>query len=307
MLSLPVLLLAPMSDPDPAASNHAMRGMAYCAGALLLFACMDAATKYLTSRYSIPLIIWIRYGVHWLCMSLLLLPRERGQLLAARQPGLVVLRSIILVAVTLLVSLALQRMPVAEVTAVQFLAPIMVTLLAGPLLKEKTGKLRTVCAVAGFLGVLLVAHPGSGLDPLGLLFALLAAVFGAMYQLLSRLLGASERTPVMIYYVALVGFACFSFGTPWFWSAPWPGVLDFLLVAVLGLAGWLGHSLFTLAYRDAQASLLAPVTYLQLFWAGILGWMLFGHIPTGMTLLGMLIIAASGVAVALQDSLRHSA
>lgn len=295
-----------MSDPVPGASpSRTMRGMAYCAGALLLFACMDAATKYLTARYSIPLIIWIRYGVHWLCMSALLLPRERGQLLAARQPGLVILRSLILVAVTLLVSLALQRMPVAEVTAVQFLAPIMVTLLAGPLLKEKTGKVRVACAMAGFAGVLLVAHPGSGLDVLGLVFALLAAFFNAMYQLMSRLLGATERTLVMIYYMALIGFTCASLGAPWFWPDQWPVWTDFLLIAMLGLAGWLGHSLFTLAYRDAPASLLAPVTYLQLFWAGMLGWMLFGQFPSGMTLLGMLIIVASGVTVALHDRYRH--
>lgn len=278
--------------------------MAYCAAALLLFACMDAATKYLTTHYSIPLVIWIRYGVHWLCMSALLLPRERGQLLAARRPGLVILRALILVTVTLLVSLALQRMPVAEVTAVQFLAPIMVTLLAGPLLKEKTGWVRMLCAVAGFAGVLLVAHPGSGLDPVGLLFALLAALFNAMYQLMSRLLGTTERTLVMIYYMALIGFACSSLGSPWFWPDQWPAGLDFLLIGILGLTGWLGHSLFTLAYRDAPASLLAPVTYLQLFWAGLLGWGLFGQLPSGMTLLGMLIIALSGVCVALHDRYR---
>ncbi len=295
-----------MSDPV-STPGHALRGMAYCAAALLLFACMDAATKYLTTRTSIPLMIWIRYGVHLACMSLLLLPRERGQLLAARQPALVVLRAVILIAITLLVSLALQRMPVAEVTAVQFLAPIMVTMMAGPLLREKTGKVRVACAVVGFIGVLLVVHPGSGLDPVGLLFALLAALFGAMYQLLSRLLGTTERTLVMIYYMALVGFACFSLGTPWFWPDQWPAGFDFLLIAVLGLAGWGGHFLFTLAYRHAQASLLAPVTYLQLLWAGLLGWLLFDHYPSGLTLLGMLVIAASGITVAVHDRLRHPA
>ncbi len=283
-----------------------MRGIAYCAGALLLFAGMDTSMRYLSARYQVPMLVWIRYGVHWLCMSALLLPREHGQLLSARQPGLVVLRALILLAVTLMVNLALQRMPVAEVTAVQFLAPVLVTLLAGPLLGEKTGRLRLACAVAGFLGVLLVAHPGSGLDPLGLLFALLSALFNAIYQLLSRLLGATERTVVMIYYMAFVGFACTSLGVPWFWSGPWPGYLDFLLVGVLGLAGWLGHSLLTLAYRDAPASLLAPVTYLQLFWAGLLGWLVFGQLPSGTGLLGMTIIVASGVAVALHNRFGHA-
>lgn len=290
---------------DPSTSN-ALRGISYCVGALLLFACIDTATKYLAAYYVAPMLIWVRFGVHLLCMTVLLLPRERARLLHAQRPALVILRALVLIAVSLLMILSLRRMPLAEVTSVQFLAPLLVTLLAGPLLGEKIGWVRTVCVLAGFMGVLLIVRPGNNVDPLGLVFVFLAALGNAGYQMLSRLLGGTERPVVMLYYSALVGFVCMSLVMPWYWHEAWPAGFDLLLLISLGVAGGVGHLLFTFAYRDAPASTLAPITYLQLFWAGLLGWMVFGYIPTGLTLLGMLIIACSGAAVAMYDHFKKT-
>lgn len=290
-----------VSSEGSASSPHAMRGIAYYVVTLLLFAYIDTTTKYLASRYPVPLLIWVRYCVHLLFMTVVLLPSERGRLLVTQRTGLVILRALGLVVVTLLMSLSLQRMPVAEVTSVQFLAPLLVTLLAGPLLGEKIGIVRTACVVVGFCGVLLVVRPGSNLDPLGLVFVFLAALGNAFYQMLSRLLGGTERPLVMLYYSALVGFFCFSLVVPWFWQGELPSSFDLMLFISLGLVGGVGHLLFTFAYRDTPASTLAPVTYLQLLWAGVLGWLVFGQIPTGLTLLGMLIIAGAGATVALHD------
>ncbi|MDR3414495.1 MAG: DMT family transporter [Formivibrio sp.] len=298
----------PNSDTvSPAiSSRQVMRGIAFYVVTLLLFAYVDTTTKYLANRYTVPLLIWVRYCIHLLFMTVLFVPRERGRILIAQQTWLVALRAFSLVLVSLLMGLALQRMPLAEVTAVQFIAPLLVTLLAGPLLKEKIGWVRGVCVVAGFCGVLLVVRPGSNLNGLGLLFVFLGALGNAFYQMISRLLGASERPLVMLYYLALIGFTCTSLALPWFWTGEQPTTFDFFLLISLGLVGVIGHLLFSYAYRDAPASTLAPITYLQLFWSGILGWLVFGHIPTGLTLLGMLIITVSGAVVAVYGHLKSN-
>lgn len=127
-----------------------------------------------------------------------------------------------------------------------------------------------------------------------------AACSNVAYQLLSRLLAGSEKAFTMLFYSALAGTVCFGLAAPFFLDMPTPSWLDVLLVISTGVTGGLGHLLFTMAYRDAPASLLAPVTYLQLFWAGLLGWAIFGQWPDAIGLLGMAIIAVSGIAVALQ-------
>lgn len=281
-----------------------MRGISYFVVTLLLFACLDTTTKYLASRYPVPLLAWVRYLIQVFFMSTVLMPREGTRLFVTERKGLVVLRGLALVVVTVMTSLSLQRMPVAEVTSIQFVAPLLVAVLAGPVLGEKMGRVRALCAVAGFCGVLLVVRPGSNLDPLGVVFVLMAAVANAFYQMLSRALGGTERAVVMLYYSAMAGFACMSALLPWFWHGPQPTPLDYALFLSLGIVGTIAHGLFTLAFRFAPASTLAPLTYLQLLWAGLMGWFVFGQVPRGLTLLGMLIIAAAGAVVALHKRIR---
>jgi drug/metabolite transporter (DMT)-like permease len=193
-------------------------------------------------------------------------------------------------------------MPVAETTAITFFGPMMVVILAGPMLGERIGIIGWGPAIAGFLGVLLIARPGTGLDMIGITFALLAVGANVGYQLLSRLLAATERTFALLFYTALVGSVCFGLALPWFLGGRTPNAWEILLFLSLGVTGGLGHFLFTAAYRHAPASMLAPMNYLQLFWAGILGWIVFGHVPDGASLAGMMIIMASGIAVALKPA-----
>lgn len=267
--------------------------------ALFLFACVAATNKYLAASYSVLLLTWLRFSIQWLGMSAILVPKEGWQLLAAQRKGLVIVRGACMLIMMLLVTTALQRMPVAEVTAIQFLAPLLVTLLAKHLLKETIGSVRGWCVIAGFLGVLLIAHPGGQLDPVGVVCVLLAACMDALYQLLSRLLGSTERSIVMLYYSALVSVIVLSLGLPGFWTDFQLSPLDAVLFLWLGLAGGVGHYLFTVAYRHTPASTLAPLNYLQLFWAGLLGWLIFGQLPSALSLLGMAIIVVSGIVAAV--------
>jgi drug/metabolite transporter (DMT)-like permease len=279
---------------------HPVRGALLCVTALLLFACMDSTTKYLTAHFEVPAIVAARYLGNLLLMTLLLGPSHGRRLVATQRTGLVIVRALCLAAASLFVGLALQSMPVAETTAITFLAPILVVIAAGPLLGERIGRLGWLAAVLGFAGVLLIARPGGALAATGVAFALCAVLAGLGYQLLSRVLAATEQTAAMLFYTALAGSIGFGLALPWFIGGRMPTGFEVLLLASLGAYGGLGHFLFTAAFRHAPASLLAPLNYLQLLWAGLLGWLAFGHVPDRLSLAGMAVIAASGVLVALK-------
>ena len=279
-------------------------GMAIFACGVLILACMDTTTKYLAARYDVPLVVGVRYVVNCLLMLVLLGPSQGKRLVQTQRPGLVIARGASLAAASILLGFALKRMPVAESTSIVFLAPTFVVLLARPLLGERIGVPGWVAAIAGFLGVLLVARPGAGLEPLGVLLALGTAVVTAAYQLLSRVLAGSERTITLLFYTVLVGAIVFGLAAPWFWDGRVPRPFDLLLFVSLGIYSGVGHYLFTAAHRFTPASTLAPVGYLQVVWAGLLGWLVFGHVPGLLTITGMFIIIASGAAIALKQRSR---
>ncbi len=266
--------------------------------ALLLFACMDTTTKYLVAIYNVPLVVAIRYITHCALMLVFVAPSQGKKLIQTKRTGLVIIRASSLAMASLFVALALQRMPVAETTAIIFLGPMLVVLLAGPILNERISSLGWVVATIGLVGVLLMAHPGSSLDLMGTVFALLAMGALVIYQLLSRVLVSTEQTLPMLFYTALIGCLVYGIFLPWFWYGPMPGAWELLLFFSMGLSGGIGHFLYTAAYRHAPASLLAPMNNLQLLWAGLLGFAVFSHTPDMLSMVGMSIIAASGVMIA---------
>lgn len=283
-------------------SAHPLRGVLLFVTGLLLFAALDTTTKYLAANYNVPSIVAARYLGNLMLVVALLAPTHGRQLVQTERTGLVLVRALSLAAASLLVGFALQRMPVAETTAIIMVAPIIVLAAAGPLLGEQVGRVGWGAILLGFSGVLLIVRPGGGLEAIGVLCALGTVAANTSYQLLSRVLAATERTIALLFYSALGGAIIFGLGLPWFWAGRVPTGLEAVLFTSLGLYAAIGHYLFTAAYRHATASLLAPMNYLQLLWAGVLGWVVFGHIPDHISLLGMGAIAASGVITALKRS-----
>ena len=280
--------------------HHPIRGAVLCIAALALFACMDTTTKYLTQTHEVPLIVGVRYLGNLLLMAAFLGPTHGRQMIRTRRTGLVWLRAFCLAVASLLIGLALQRMPVAEMTAITFLSPILVVAVAGRLLGERVGWIGWAATVGGFTGVMLIVRPGSDIVTSGAVFVLASVLLNLGYQLLSRVLAASENTFALLFYTALAGSILYGLALPWFIEDRAPSLLEAVLFASLGLYGGIGHFMFTAAFRHAPASLIAPLNYFQLVWAGLLGWLVFGHLPDGQSLLGMAIVAGSGVLVALR-------
>ncbi len=161
-------------------------GIGLALAATMVFACLDTITKQLVMVHDVPLVAAIRYAIQLVLIVAIFGPRQREELIKARSPILALVRGLCLAASAGFMSLALQRMPVAETTAIIYAAPLLVLLLSGPFLSEHVGMLAWMGAAGGFIGVLLVARPGSGLDALGLLFASANVVTSAVYYLLSR-------------------------------------------------------------------------------------------------------------------------
>lgn len=288
------------SAPPPALTHQPLRGLVLILGATLLFAYNDTTNKLLITEYNVPMVAAIRYIGHCLLMLAIVAPIHGREMVHTQRTGLVIIRGISLAVGSLLVSFALQRMPVAETTAIVYLAPVMVLLLSGPLLGEKVGSASWIAALIGFSGVLLIARPGGGLDPLGVVFVLGNVVVATAYNLLSRVLAHTERTMAMLFYSALAGAIGFGIFLPWTLHGAAPTLLQIVLFAGLGLSAWLGHYLFTQSYRYAPAALVAPMTYMHLVWAGVLGWLVFGDVPDAVALAGMSLVMLAGLVSAFR-------
>lgn len=280
-------------------AQHPLRGIALFMLALMLFASLDATAKHLAAFFAVPLLVWARYVVHFLLMLVFVAPAMRAELVRTANPRLQIVRALSLLATTGCGMAAFRVMPLAEATSVIFLAPLLVTLLAGPLLGERIGRSRWLAVLVGFGGVLLVVRPGTDLNPAGILWALGGAFSYALYQILTRRLSHAEHPLRLLFYTALVGTAVMSAALPWFWVDASPAPQQWLLIASLGLYGGVGHFLLIRAFRLAPASTLTPFTYVQLVWATLLGWIVFGNVPDAISATGMAVIAASGLWLAL--------
>lgn len=273
--------------------------------ASLSFAAADTLTKHLALLYPLPVVLAVRYLVNLVLIAIIFWPRVRARLWAAQRVVLVVLRALSLAVGSLTAGWALQVMPLGETISIIYLSPFLVMMLAFPLLGERVPVVGWLGAALGFAGVLLIVRPGAALDPMGIIFALSNAGLSTVYALLTRLLARTETTSSMMFHTAWIGAAIFVVLALPSLGAFAPSQLDVALMVMLGALMTIGHFLFTAAYREAPASLLAPVSYLHLAWAGGLGWIVFGHIPDAVSIAGMALVMVAGAGVALNAHLER--
>lgn len=282
-------------------SHHPLRAVTLMVAAMLCFALLDATSKHLSQTFNVPLLVWARYTVHCLLMVIFLGPKHGRGLVATTRTLAQIGRALLLIAVTGFAMAAFRVMPLAETTALIFVTPLLVALLAGPMLGEKVGAPRWIAALVGFGGMVLIARPGSALAPEGIAYTMIAAVCYAFYQIQTRKMTATEKPLTMVFYTALVGTVAMSLALPWIWTGPMPGPLDALMIASLAIYGGTGHFLLTHAFRQAPASMLAPFLYVQLIWASLLGWLVYDQWPDALSIAGMVTIVAGGITVALVE------
>jgi drug/metabolite transporter (DMT)-like permease len=252
--------------------------------------------------YAATLILSARYGINLALVLLTMWPRHRSAVWKTQRTGLVLLRGLFLACATITMLLALRVMPVAETVAIIYITPVLLMLVSGPILGERVPAIGWICAALGFAGVLLIARPGSGLDPWGVALCLLNAVLGTGYHLLTRILTRTETTMALLFQTALVGTILSVTLTLLLGVETLPTAPDWLMILAYGTAATVGHLLLTSAYREAPASTLAPVNYMHIAFATLLGWLVFAQIPDALGFAGMALIAVSGLLAAWRAS-----
>jgi drug/metabolite transporter (DMT)-like permease len=274
------------------------RGIAYALIAGLLFACMDAASKTLAQDYSVLQILLVRF-LPLALISAWFATRHRVHGLSTRHFWLQMLRSLLFVTEIGIFISAIRILPLADAHAVLAVAPLIVTALSVPLLGEQVGIRRWTAVGVAFVGVLIILRPGIAvLEPVSML-PLIAAFMWALYQVLTRIVGRADPPLTTLFYSVIIGTIGLTLLAPFFWQAPEP--FDWLLLAFAALAGAGGHYLLIMALQLTPAAILQPLSYMLLVWVTLVGFVVFGDLPDWPTVLGAVIIVASGLYVVARE------
>ena len=263
-------------------------------GAVVLFACNDAAAKYLNTHMHTVQVVWARYMAAFALAIVLLNPTGNPQVMRTRRPWLQLGRSALLLGSTVLNFFALRYLQLDEAVSIIFCTPFIVAALGGPMLGEWIGWRRWTAIVVGFAGILLVTRPGSGgIHPAALL-VVVAAICYALYSILTRILVRSDSDATTNFYSNLVGAAAITVAVPFYWTAQSDPVAIALMCS-MGLFSGFGHFLLVRAHRLAPAGVLAPFIYTEIVWMIALGLLVFGDVSSRWTLAGAAIVILSGL------------
>ena len=272
--------------------QDARRGIAWMLLTMGLFVTMDGLAKWLTQSYPVPQVIWARYAFHFGLLALFLNWRLVATL-RTRNLKLQIGRSLLLVATTTLFFFGISQVQLATASALMFVAPLLVTLLSIPLLKEQVGPRRLASVAVGFLGALVILRPGDELFDLAALLPLGAACTYAVYQIATRVLSAVDAPLTTLVYTALVGAVLSSLVVPFVWQTP--DLLGWGVMLAVGGFGAVSQFCLIKAFQAAPASTVTPFGYSAILWATLYGWLLFAELPDSWTLIGAAVIVASGL------------
>jgi RarD protein len=276
-------------------TDHPQKGILFLCAAVFLFASSDALSKYLTNFYPVVMVLWVRYMVHISLMLAVLRPPSFHTLLTTKNIKLQIVRGLCMANTNLMFISALHYIPLTEGTAIIYLSPLLVTAMSGPLLGERISRLQWLAVAIGFIGVLIIVRPGGSMFHPVALLALGAAFSFSLYQIITRKLNHTDKSSTTNFISGLVCALISSLLLPFFWKMP---TLNFsLLMVLLGISAVVSHLLMTKAYQHAKPSTLAPFSYTQLLFAGLISYAFFNQIPDFMGLVGMLVIVVGGLLV----------
>ena len=280
-----------MNDASPHQQNIG-RGIVLMLIAVGLFVVMDTTAKYLSQSYSVLEVMWARYLFHALTLVVFLRKRLIFTLRTER-PLLQLLRSTTLLAGTGFFVFGISFIPLADASAIFFLAPILVTALSMPLLGERVGLRRWIGVLIGFIGAAIVIRPGTGMMNVGSLLILAAAFVYAIYMITTRVLNRTDSALTTTVYSSVVGTVACCIAAPFVWVMP--DAKSWALMVMLGILGAISHYILILSFRYAPAAVVSPFDYSRLIWSVLFGVIIFGDIPDVWTIVGSLVIAASGL------------
>ena len=268
--------------------------------AFAIFAVHDVVIKVLGGSYAAFQIVFFSVLMGFPLVTVMLLRDATVDSLRPKHPWWTLARTTAAVISGSCVFYAFSALPLAEVYAILFAMPLLITILAIPVLGEKVGFRRAIAVMVGLGGVLIVLQPGATELTLGHLAALGAAVFSSLASIIVRKIGRDERSVVLILYPMVANFILMAALMPIYYQPmPFQDLALTLLISALALLAML---CMISAYRKGEAAIVAPMQYSQILWATLFGWLFFAEHPKATTALGAAVIIASGLYIVLREN-----
>jgi drug/metabolite transporter (DMT)-like permease len=260
----------------------------------ICFSTVDAIAKILVQDTNLIAVVWSRFfGQSLLAIPIAWYFLGKG-FWRTQNIRLQLFRSCLLVATAALFFAGLYWLPLAEASSITFTAPIWVAILSGPILGERVEFKDWLVAGLGFLGILFIARPGSAIFHLAALMLVLMAFLNAIFQLSTRKL-VEDSAYTTFFYSGIVGLSISTLLLPFADPIPPLPLFKYGLFGLIGLLGGFAHLLVVLAFYRIRPYKLTPLVFLQLIWAVGYGYLIFGELPDGLSVLGMMLIASSGI------------
>ena len=276
------------------------KGALIALAAFGVFATHDVVVKVVGGIYSPVQIVFFSVLLSFPLATLTLMRDSKPSTLVPIHPWWMLTRAVATVMTGFTAFYAFSVLPLAQVYTILFASPLLITVLAIPVLGEKVRIRRWAAVIVGLIGVLVVLRPGSAELSIGHLAALLAAVGGSVASIIVRKIGSEERPVVMMLYPMTLNFVVMAVALPFVYE-PMPiehlGMMGFIAVFA-----WIASRMIIAAYQAGEAAIIAPMQYSQIIWATIFGYLFFDELIDMNTAFGASIIIASGLYIVLRES-----
>lgn len=280
-------------------------GVLFMLGSGTLFPIMNGFAKTLGADYNSLQVSWARAFGHIIFLLAAFLPRHGLSVLKTRRPLVQFARSMMLFLSNLCFFFAITFIPLAKAATISLTAPLIVALLAWPLLGERTTRLRLALLAVGFVGVIIVIRPGSALFHWASLFVVASATCYSLYQIMTRRISGVDSPETSAILSSTVGAFVMILVLPFVWKTP-VAARDIAMFCSMGVLGALGHYCVARALTLAPANIVTPFQYFQLIASVIVGYVGFGDLPDALTWLGAGVIMASGIAMGFSQTRRSA-
>lgn len=287
-------MTAPVPGTATASTQRvAYRGILWMIASVMLLNCVAAQSKWLSQTQPIEQVLWGRFFFNMVLLAVIFRAGGLRRLAHSRAPALQWSRSVLMLVLTLFLFISFHLLPLAQVMGILFLAPIAVTALAVPVLKEKVEGRMWFAVVGGFVGAMIIIRPSGDFLTLAVLAPLAAVACHATFQISTRYMAGRDDALTTTVYTPVAGTLYFTAVLPWHWAPLSP--LQWLLMVGMGVFGTGAHFALVKAFEAAPASVVAPYYYVTIFGATLLGYVFFGDVPDALTFVGAAVIAACGL------------